>query len=95
MGAQKRVRAATLLTLLVLLVSRYSSMSPSLASAPFLLAAAPHTKRVPGFPLDALSMDPVTHTYYYDMEDAAAKSLFSYEGFKAFFRGILCQPFHG
>ena len=75
--------------------TRYSSMSPSLASAPFLLAAAPHTKRVPGFPLDALSMDPVTHTYYYDMEDAAAKSLFSYEGFKAFFRSILCPPFHG
>ena len=69
--------------------THYFSMDDSLASAPFGLCARAHAKRVPGFPLDALSVDPATGTYYYDMDDAAADSLFTESGFKRFFSSIL------
>jgi len=64
------------------------SMDETLASAPFGLSAKAHAKRVPGFPLDSLSVDPVTLTYYYDMDDTAADTLFSDDGFRRFFRSI-------
>ena len=34
----------------------------------FLLTNSPHPKRVPGFPLDSLSVDITTGKYYYDLE---------------------------
>lgn len=46
----------------------YSSMDMSIATEPFILAAEPHQKRVPGFPLDSLSVDIATGKYYYDLE---------------------------
>jgi 8-oxo-dGTP diphosphatase len=46
----------------------YSSMDMSIATEPFILASKPHEKRVPGFPLDALSVDIETGKYYYDLE---------------------------
>lgn len=45
----------------------YSSMDMSIATEPFLLANKPHEKRVPGFPLDSLSVDIATGKYYYDL----------------------------
>ena len=46
----------------------YSSMDMSIATEPFILVSKPHEKRVPGFPLDALSVDIETGKYYYDLE---------------------------
>lgn len=46
----------------------YSSMDMSIATEPFILVSKPHAKRVPGFPLDSLSMDIETGKYYYDLE---------------------------
>ena len=45
----------------------YSSMDMSIATEPFILVSKPHEKRVPGFPLDALSVDIETGKYYYDL----------------------------
>jgi 8-oxo-dGTP diphosphatase len=45
----------------------YSSMDMSIATEPFILVSKPHEKRVPGFPLDALSIDIETGKYYYDL----------------------------
>ena len=45
----------------------YSSMDMSIATEPFILVSKPHEKRVPGFPLDALSVDIATGKYYYDL----------------------------
>lgn len=46
----------------------YSSMDMSIATEPFILGTKPHEKRVPGFPLDCLSIDIETGKYYYDLE---------------------------
>ena len=46
---------------------QYSSMDMSIATEPFILVSKPHEKRVPGFPLDALSIDIETGKYYYDL----------------------------
>ena len=46
----------------------YSSMDMSIATEPFFLVTKPHEKRVPGFPLDSLSIDIETGKYYYDLE---------------------------
>ena len=47
----------------------YSSMDMSIATEPFILGTKPHEKRVPGFPLDCLSIDIATGKYYYDLEE--------------------------
>ena len=46
----------------------YSSMDMSIATEPFILVTEPHSKRVEGFPLDALSIDIASGKYYYDLE---------------------------
>ena len=46
----------------------YSSMDMSIATEPFFLVTKPHEKRMPGFPLDSLSIDIETGKYYYDLE---------------------------
>ena len=69
----------------------FSSMDESLASPPFWLVETPHPRHVEGFPLDAMSVDPATGRYHYDMGVALADQPCIYEGFRAFFRGILPQ----
>ena len=46
----------------------YSSMDTSIATEPFILVTKPHAKRVPGFPLDSLSVDIATGKYYYELD---------------------------
>jgi len=46
----------------------YSSMDMSIATEPFILVTRPHAKRVPGFPLDSLSVDIATGKYYYELD---------------------------
>ncbi len=49
----------------------FNSMDASLMTEPFLIIDKPHSKRVKGFPLDALSVDCSTNRYYYDLENEA------------------------
>lgn len=66
----------------------YSSMSMAIATEPFILASKPHTKRVEGFPLDALSVDIATGKYYYDL-DVKDVSTSVDDGVRDFFGKIL------
>ncbi len=57
---------------------------------PFLFTDVPHKKRVPGFPLDSISLDMDTQRYFYDLEGEAQDGLVSDEsGFARFFRDFL------
>jgi XTP/dITP diphosphohydrolase len=62
----------------------YCSMDESLGTEPFLLVGTPHEKRVPGFPLDALSVDLKTNKYYYDLPDRTVAES-DVDGFVDFF----------
>ncbi len=46
----------------------YKRMDISIATEPFILASAPHERKVDGFPLDRLSKDIKSGKYYYDMD---------------------------
>ena len=65
----------------------YSSMDMSIATEPFILVTKPHEKRVPGFPLDCLSIDIATGKYYYDLETKDVSTSVD-EGVRAFFKEI-------
>lgn len=65
----------------------YSSMDMSIATEPFILVTRPHAKRVPGFPLDSLSIDIATGKYYYDLEVKDVSTSVD-DGVRAFFREI-------
>ena len=67
----------------------FSSADESLASPAFWLVEKPHPRHVEGFPLDAMSVDPATGQYHYDMGVALADQSCIYQGFQAFFRGVL------
>ena len=62
----------------------YSSMDMSIATEPFILVTKPHEKRVPGFPLDSLSVDIATGEYYYDLEVKDVSTSVD-DGVRAFF----------
>lgn len=49
----------------------------------------PHEKRVPGFPLDSISLDGKTRQYFYDMEGNLQDNLVSSNGFEQFFCNFL------
>lgn len=65
----------------------YSSMDMSIATEPFILVTKPHERKVPGFPLDRLSIDIETGKYYYDLEVKDVSTSVD-DGVRAFFRGI-------
>ncbi|MDR2505351.1 MAG: hypothetical protein LBD16_04510 [Oscillospiraceae bacterium] len=65
----------------------YEHFGADIASGAFYIADTPHPKRVEGFPLDCLSQNIQTGTYYYDgaqndLTDESAQT----NGFQAFFR---------
>lgn len=64
---------------------REESMMENLWGEEFLLTDVPHQKRVPGFPLDSISLDKETKQYFYDMEENSQDNLVSENGFKCFF----------
>ena len=68
----------------------YSSMDMSIATEPFILVTKPHEKRVPGFPLDCLSIDIATGKYYYDLETKDVSTSVD-EGVRAFFGEIFSK----
>ena len=65
----------------------YSSMDMALATEPFVLVSKPHERKVPGFPLDSLSIDIATGKYYYDLETKDVSTSVD-EGVRAFFGEI-------
>ncbi len=65
------------------------SVDDSLSGHPFRLVAQPHPKRVPGFPLDSLSVHLGTGLYYYDMEEHQADDIAWEQGFLRFFQRAL------
>lgn len=64
---------------------RQESMEENLWGEPFLLTDVPHTKKVPGFPLDGISIDIKTGNYFYDLESNSQDQIVSNNGFKGFF----------
>lgn len=67
----------------------YSSFDESLWTEPFLLSAIPHSLRVPGFPLDSLSIDIKSGKYYYDLDEKSVDQDASQNGFRLFFHSLL------
>ena len=65
----------------------YSSMDMSIATEPFILVTKPHERKVPGFPLDSLSVDIATGEYYYDLEVKDVSTSVD-DGVRAFFGEI-------
>ena len=65
----------------------YSSMDMSIATEPFILVTKPHEKRVPGFPLDCLSIDIATGEYYYDLKEKDVSTSVD-DGVRVFFKEI-------
>lgn len=47
---------------------RYVYDGEDIGYSSFLMVSSPHPKRVPGFPLDSLSVDIKTGRYYYDLD---------------------------
>lgn len=60
-------------------------MEENLWGEPFLLTDVPHTKKVPGFPLDGISIDIKTGRYFYDLENNSQDEIVSNSGFSLFF----------
>lgn len=52
---------------------RYESMDESLWGESFLIVSRPYEKRVPGLPLDSLSVEIKSGKYYYERDNSASK----------------------
>lgn len=68
----------------------FTRMDESIEIGPFYMVDKPHEKIVPGFPLDALSVDIETGKYFQDMDEnlAVDKSVIE-QGFSKFFEEVL------
>lgn len=68
----------------------FTRMDKSIEIGPFYMVDKPHEKIVPGFPLDALSVDIETEKYFQDMDEnlAVDKSVIE-QGFTKFFEEVL------
>lgn len=67
----------------------YESMEEWLSGERFLLTSIPHKRRQPGFPLDCLSRDLETYTYYYDMGNNSQDDVAFARGVVQFFQQVL------
>ena len=72
----------------------FSRMDSSLEIEPFYLVSVPHPKIVPGFPLDALSVQIESGKYFQDLKHNLAVDKKAVEnGFAKFFKEILNSDF--
>lgn len=68
----------------------YESMDASMDSAKFILTDKPHSAiRKKGFPLDSMSIDMETNTYYYDLPADELEQFAVEDGVLQFFEKIL------
>ena len=87
-GGRLRARYRNAICLVLDERREYSSMDESLWTAPFYLVSRPHAKRVAGLPLDALSVDIASGSYYYDLAGPSVETEME-QGFRAFFAHVL------
>lgn len=66
----------------------YESDAVQLWGKPFLLTSLPHKRSQPGFPIDRLSVQISSGTYYYDLPEYAQDEVALDEGFRHFFKHI-------
>ena len=71
---------------------RKEAETQDLWGEPFLFVERPHTRRVPGFPLDSISVEIESGRYFYDMEDGKQDVVAADTGFKKFFEDALILP---
>ena len=67
----------------------FESADESLWGEAFLLTDVPHPKRIPGFPLDSISLEIKTGKYYYDLEGDSQDVVAAQSGFQKFFGNII------
>ncbi len=68
---------------------RYEHAGADIAGTAFWLCDAPHARRVPGYPLDALSLRIPDGMYYLDLPEGSGDMLAVDAGFRAFFERVL------
>ena len=71
---------------------RKEAETQDLWGEPFLFVEKPHTRRVPGFPLDSISVEIESGRYFYDMEDGKQDVVAADTGFQKFFEDALILP---
>jgi SAM-dependent methyltransferase len=70
----------------------YEHFGVDITSSAFYIVDTPHTKRVEGYPLDCLSVNIESGTYYYDEAPSRARLDHGLTyGFQAFFKRVLAQ----
>ncbi len=67
----------------------YESMDDSLNGDFFLITDTPHAKRIPGFPLDSISLEIKSGKYYYDLEGNSQDDMAAFDGFRQFFESYI------
>ena len=70
---------------------KITSFDESLWTEPFILSAIPHPHRVPGFPLDSLSLDIKSGKYYYDLEEKSVDQDAVHSGFRKYLENLLAK----
>lgn len=65
--------------------TRREAETEDLWGEPFLFTDTPHARRVPGFPLDSISIEIKSGRYFYDMEDEKQDVVAADTGFRKFF----------
>lgn len=63
----------------------FECMDESLWGQAFLLADTPHQRRIPGFPLDSISIEISSNKYYYDLSGNSQDVVACQDGFRQFF----------
>ncbi|MDR1262268.1 MAG: hypothetical protein LBK46_02115 [Oscillospiraceae bacterium] len=69
----------------------YEHFGDDIAGEPFYITSVPHSRRVPGFPLDSLSVHIPSGRYYFDGDCVTGDVGIFDEGFRAFFRKALAE----
>lgn len=85
LGGQAKARYRNAICFIIDENNIYTYDGDSIASRPFILSNKVHKKRIEGFPLDSLSIDPETGKYYYDQEPKPS----TIDGFSTFFNRAL------
>lgn len=67
----------------------FESEDESLWGEAFLLTDIPHGKRIPGFPIDSISMEIESGSYYYDLKGDLQDKVAARDGFQKFIENIV------
>ena len=68
---------------------KHECFDETLWTEPFILSSIPHEHRVPGFPLDSLSIDIKSGKYYYDLEEKSVDQDAVRSGFRKFLESLI------